>query len=285
MEAQACAIHLIEARNDYAKGRSMDTRFAISPDSTLIAFDVSGAGTPILLLHGGGGSRRDWHETGYVARLQDEFTVIPVDLRGHGESDKPTDPACYTTEKLGQDILAVADACELDHFVLLGYSFGGRIGSHLASCSNRVGRLVMLGNRLGTGVSPTHRQFVFDLRARWMPIVETAGNAFDPTSLSEQDQQDLGKLVSPGELLPSLLAWSTAMLTWGTVRPSDLLCPTLWLMGSENDKALDTLREYEHEIPDSNIQVRILEMLNHGEEFESIDQVLPIILSFIQQEK
>lgn len=180
----------------------MDTRFAISSASTCIAFDVSGAGTPILLLHGGGGSRRDWHVTGYVERLQDDFTVIPIDLR-----------------------------------------------------------------------------------ARWMPIVEAAGNAFDPSSLSEQDQQGLGRLISPGELFPSLLAWSTAMLTWDTLRPSDLLCPTLWLMGSQNDKALDTLREYEHEIPESNIQVHILERLNHGEEFEAIDQVLPIILSFIKQEK
>jgi pimeloyl-ACP methyl ester carboxylesterase len=263
----------------------MDTLFATSPDSTRIAFDVSGTGAPILLLHGGGGSRLDWHDTGYVERLHDEFTVIPIDLRGHGESDKPAGPACYTTEKLGQDVLAVADACELDRFILCGYSFGGRVGSHLATCSNRIMRLVMIGNRLGTGVSPSHRQFVFDLRARWVPIIESAGNVFDPMSLSEQDQQDLGRLISPGELLPSLLAWSTAMLTWGTVRPSDLLCPALWVMGSENDKALDTLRDYENEIPDSNIQVRIVENLNHGEEFESIDQVLPIILSFIKQEQ
>jgi pimeloyl-ACP methyl ester carboxylesterase len=30
-----------------------------------------------------------------------------VDLRGHGESDLPTDPADYTTDKMGQDILTV----------------------------------------------------------------------------------------------------------------------------------------------------------------------------------
>jgi pimeloyl-ACP methyl ester carboxylesterase len=263
----------------------MDTCFATSPDSTRIAFDVSGAGTPILLLHGGGGSRLDWHETGYVARLQDDFMVIPIDLRGHGESDKPTDPARYSTEKLGQDILAVADACGLERFSLCGYSFGGRVGSHLASCSNRIMRLVMIGNRLGTGVSPTHRQFVLDLRARWTTMVEMAGDKFDLQSLSEKDRGDIKQLTFPGESLPSVLAWSTAMLTWATVSPSDLLCPTLWLIGSENDKALDTLREYENEIPDSSIRVRIIEGLNHGEEFESIDKILPTILPFIKQEE
>jgi hypothetical protein len=75
------------------------------------------------------------------------------------------------------------------------------------------------------------------------------------------------------------------MLTWATVSPSDLLCPTLWLIGSENDKALDTLKEYENEIPDSNIRARVIEGLKHGEEFESIDKILPVILPFINQEE
>jgi alpha-beta hydrolase superfamily lysophospholipase len=105
--------------------KTMNTRFATSHDSTRIAFDLTGAGTPLLLLHGGGGSRADWHENGYVARLHDEFTVIAVDMRGHGESDKPTDPAFYFTEKMGQDILALANACNVEHFILCGYSFGG----------------------------------------------------------------------------------------------------------------------------------------------------------------
>ena len=63
----------------------LNTRFTTSPDSIRIAYDVSGAGTPIMLLHGGGGSRKEWHETGYVTRLMEDFTVIAVDLRGHGE--------------------------------------------------------------------------------------------------------------------------------------------------------------------------------------------------------
>ena len=35
----------------------------------------------------------DMHAGGYVKRLAGEFTVISVDLRGHSESGKPTDPA------------------------------------------------------------------------------------------------------------------------------------------------------------------------------------------------
>ena len=260
----------------------MKTHFATSLDSTRIAFDVSGAGTPILLLHGGGGSRTDWHEGGYVARLQDEFTVIAVDLRGHGESDKPANAAFYTTEKMGQDLLAVADVCEMERFILCGYSFGGNVGRYLAACSDRVCKMVMLGNRL-SGASVEHRQFIFDFRARWEPIVKAArGGVFDPKSLSPKDQEDIGQLGFPGELLPSVLAWSTAMLDWGTITPADLRSPTLWLIGSENDKALESYREQEEVIPDSKVQVHILEGLNHEQEINEIDKVLPVILDFVR---
>ena len=260
----------------------MKTRFVLSPDRIRIAYDVSGVGAPILLLHGGGGSRTDWHTQGYVAHLAEELRVIPVDLRGHGESDKPTDPASYSTEKMGQDILAVADACDADRFILCGFSYGGNVGRYLAASSNRVSRLIMLGNRLGPGVSGEFRQFVFDFRARWAPVVQAAGNVFDPDCLSEKDQEDIRQLSSRGELLPAVLAWSTAMLDWGTVTPADLHCPTLWLIGSENDKAMESLKDYEGQIHGSQIQVRIIEGMNHEQEFDNIEQVLPVILDFVR---
>ena len=259
----------------------MTTQFATSPDSIRLAFDVTGAGTSLLLLHGGGGSHADWHETGYVERLRDEFSVIAVDIRGHGESDKPTDPAFYSTEKMGQDILAVANACSVEHFILCGYSFGGNVGRYLAARSNRVSKMVMLGNRMA-GSSGAHRQFIFEFRTRWEPVVKAASGTFDPKSLSPKDQEDIHELSFSGELLPSVLAWSTAMLDWGIVTPADLLCPTLWLIGTENDKALESYREYESEIPGSKVQVHLLEGLNHEQEFTEIDKVLPIILDFIR---
>jgi pimeloyl-ACP methyl ester carboxylesterase len=260
----------------------MSTHFTTSLDSTRIAFDISGEGTPLLLLHGGGGSRADWHTVGYVARFKEEFSLILMDLRGHGESDKPRDPARYSTEKMGQDILAVADACGADRFMLCGYSFGGNAGRYLAASSDRVAKMVMMGNRLGTGVSGEFRQFVFDFRDRWASVVEAAGDTFDPNSLSAQDQEEIQQLSFPGGLLPAELAFSTAMLDWGKVAPADLLCPALWLIGSENKNAMDSFRECQEDLPVSKVQVRIFEGMTHAQEFESIDQILPAILNFIK---
>jgi pimeloyl-ACP methyl ester carboxylesterase len=259
----------------------MITRYVTSSDSTRLAFDVTGAGTPLVLLHGGGGSRADWHETGYVTRLRDQFTVITMDLRGHGGSDKHVDPAMYTTDKMGQDILSVADACRVDRFILWGYSFGGNVGRYLAARSERVSKTVMLGSRM-SGSSNEHRQFILEFRARWEPVVGSAGEAFNPKSLPQKDQDDIRELSFPGELLPSVLAWSTAMLDWDTVTPTDFLCPTLWLIGTENKSTLDTYREHKTEILASKVQVHFLEGLNHEEEFNNIDQVLPLIQAFLR---
>ena len=65
-----------------------------------IAFDDDGEGDPIILLHGFAADRRtNWKLTGWSKLLQKAgFRVIAPDARGHGRSDKPTDPKDYAPE-------------------------------------------------------------------------------------------------------------------------------------------------------------------------------------------
>ena len=150
----------------------MDTLFTTSPDGTRIAYDSCGDGPDLLLIHGGGGSRQVWHETGYVDRLREEFAVITIDLRGHGQSDLPTDPSAYTTDKMGQDILAVADACDVHNFILWGMSFGSKVSCYLAVQSDRVTKLILIGAQLGPGVLGQLRQDALVFRvANKLPTV------------------------------------------------------------------------------------------------------------------
>src|SRR5215470_16757894 len=126
------------------------TRFADSSDGTKIAFDVSGEGAALILLHGGFvHTRRSWHDTGYVNRLATDFRVIAVDLRGHGESNAPTNADSYTTSLLVADILAVADACRADRFSVWGYSLGATLALYVASMTDRVRRAVIAGSYFG----------------------------------------------------------------------------------------------------------------------------------------
>ena len=138
----------------------MDTYYAVSADGKQVAYDRSGSGPALILLHGGGGRRQEWHEAGYVTRLHDQYTVITLDLRGHGESSQPTDPADYTIDKMQQDILAVADACEAERFNVWAMSHGGRVGRYLAAKPGRVTSMVLMSTLLGQGADGEMRQEV-----------------------------------------------------------------------------------------------------------------------------
>jgi pimeloyl-ACP methyl ester carboxylesterase len=254
----------------------MSTVYATSPDGTRVAYDRSGSGPAIVLLHGGGGTRQDWTEAGYVGRLRDNFTVITLDLRGHGQSGLPTEPAAYAIHKMGQDILAVADACRLDRFSMWGMSYGGKVGRYLADGSERVDRLILMGTPLGLGVSGQRRQEAIDFCAHWPPIVQAQREGTLDLDALSPDDQDLLCCLN----VPVMLGWVRAMLDWPAVEPADFRCPTLWLVGSEDPHAVASLREYEESLEGSRVQVHVVEGLGHDQVFDEIDRVLPTMVAF-----
>jgi pimeloyl-ACP methyl ester carboxylesterase len=76
--------------------------------------------------------------------------VVTFDHRGHGDSDKPADPAAYSFARLVDDTLGVADATGLDHFRLLGHSMGGMVARKIAMHEPaRVDALVMMDTSAG----------------------------------------------------------------------------------------------------------------------------------------
>lgn len=89
----------------------------------------NGAGPAVLLLHGFTGSHATW------APFLDAwpgFSLITVDLLGHGHSDYSTDPDRYRMEYCVADLVAVLNTLEIERVAVLGYSMGGRVALHLA---------------------------------------------------------------------------------------------------------------------------------------------------------
>jgi len=99
-----------------------------SPDGVRLAYDVTGEGKPIVLIHGFASSReQNWRSTGWIDRLAAEgFCVVSFDCRGHGKSDKPHDPAAYG-EHMIDDIIAVMDAARAPVADVMGYSMGSML--------------------------------------------------------------------------------------------------------------------------------------------------------------
>jgi pimeloyl-ACP methyl ester carboxylesterase len=117
-------------------------------DGVRLAFDRLGAGPAIVLVHGFGSSReQNWKSTGWYGGLTEAgFSVLAMDCRGHGRSDKPHDPAFYGHDRMAADVAEVMDAAGLEQALVVGYSMGGFIGLRLlAAHPGRVVRLAVAG--------------------------------------------------------------------------------------------------------------------------------------------
>lgn len=256
----------------------MTTIFAHSPDGLRIAYDRAGRGPAIVLLHGGGSNREVWHEFGYVGRLREGHTVITLDLRGHGESDLPTDPAEYTTDKMRGDVLAVADACGIERFAIWGMSFGGKVGRYLAARSDRVSKIIIMGIPFGPAVTAEMRQEIEAFCEHWPPIIEAQREGtLDLNSLSEDEREFM-----ESANVPVIMAWGRAMIDWPAMEPAEVGCPALWLVGSEDGPAMESAREYAGSLEGSSVQLQVVDGLDHAQVLMEIDRVFDTMLAFTQ---
>jgi len=98
---------------------------------------------PIVFLHGFPESHRTWRAV--APALADDFRVIAPDQRGFGGSDKPEGVEAYKTDRIVEDLLALADALGLGRFTLVGHDWGGAV-AWLAALKHpdRIRRLVIV---------------------------------------------------------------------------------------------------------------------------------------------
>jgi len=109
-----------------------------------IHVEVTGAGRPVVLLHGFPDSGRLWRSQ--VAALSAAgFMVIVPDLRGYGASAKPASVEEYSLLYVAGDVLAILDHLSLDRAHLVGHDWGSALAWTMASLvPDRVDHLVTL---------------------------------------------------------------------------------------------------------------------------------------------
>lgn len=116
-------------------------------DGVALACEDSGAGPPLLLLHGGFVSRREWAPQ--VERLSGRFRLVRFDMRGHGDSERT--PGEYSVERWAKDALGVMDALEIERCVCVGHSLGGMVAQVMARrAPERVAGLVLADTTYST---------------------------------------------------------------------------------------------------------------------------------------
>jgi pimeloyl-ACP methyl ester carboxylesterase len=222
---------------DVHRTAAAEPEFVVSDDGTAIAVWRSGAGPPLVLVHGTVADHGRWAPV--LPVFERRFSVLAPDRRGRGRSGDADE---YSLEREYDDVVAVIESVGNDVY-LLGHSYGGLCALEASLRTDRVSKLVLYEPTLGFLASPPHvvqrleellhRGAHDELVAYFM--VEVAGLTPDQV-----------------ELLRSLPAWDARVAAAGTVpreeranrtyvfepeRFRDLEVPTLFLQGGESPKA------------------------------------------------
>ena len=109
-----------------------------------IEFEGTGAGRPVVLLHGFPDSGRLWrHQVPALAAAG--FRVVVPDLRGYGASDKPAEVEAYALPYLAGDVMAVLDDLGIERAHVVGHDWGAALAWGIGSLiPDRVDHLVAL---------------------------------------------------------------------------------------------------------------------------------------------
>lgn len=135
-------------------------------DGTELALHRLGAGRPVVLLHGlFSDARTNWIRFGHARRLAEAgFEAIMPDLRAHGDSARPHDPAAYPADVLVEDARALIAHLGLDDYDLCGFSLGARTAARGVVQGLSPRQLVLAGMGL-EGLSGWDRRAAFFIDA------------------------------------------------------------------------------------------------------------------------
>jgi pimeloyl-ACP methyl ester carboxylesterase len=111
-----------------------------------ISYEVTGAGPPVLFIHGYPLNSTLWDPQ--VAALRGSYRCLVPDLLGFGRSEAPTDLDLYSVEAYAADLLAIMDDAGVEKASVCSLSMGGYVTfALLRSAPERVGSLIFAGTR------------------------------------------------------------------------------------------------------------------------------------------
>jgi pimeloyl-ACP methyl ester carboxylesterase len=117
------------AAHDKAEPAEGAARIAIAPDGVHVQYRLYGAGEPALVfIHGWASDSNYWREQ--VPVLKQKYTVVTVDLAGHGGTD--ANRSDWSMARFGQDVATALAAVPNQKLVLIGHAMGGPVALEAA---------------------------------------------------------------------------------------------------------------------------------------------------------
>jgi pimeloyl-ACP methyl ester carboxylesterase len=253
---------------------------SVTANNVKINYIEQGAGNEALVfVHGYSGGLRDWHEA--LQRLPKEYHAYALDLRGHGQSDRP---GSYQLAEFVEDIYAFSRELGIGQFTYVGHSLGGKIGYQFALDHPDVLKAMVLA-----APAPAHDFVPPDQRAAVIPMVTAAFGStegmkgFFGQTNNPPSQEVLNELINDA-LAADPAAKEECAVWWisTNLEPQlgDIRVPTLIVAGAKDDLPVDWERRYAHAIDGCRFEVR--EDDGHFLPQESPQEFVDLLTSFIK---
>lgn len=204
-------------------------------DGQELAYRSTGEGRPLVLLHGFTGNGQHLLRSGLPAALaRPGYRVIVPDLRGHGDSARPHDPAAYPPDVLADDGLALVDFLQLSDYDLGGYSAGAKVVLRMLARGARPARAIIAGQGLDALDGSTSRTGGY----RRMLAAIASGDRLEPGSpLAMQADWLAQSGADPRALLYVLDSFVDTPVT----ALAAITTPTLVVAGEEDERQAEKL--------------------------------------------
>ena len=206
----------------------------LNRDGVELYYEVHGEGPAILLTHGYSATSRMWR--GQIEALSLRHRLVLWDMRGHGGSSYPDDPAQYSEAATVADMAALLDAVGAETAIVGGLSLGGYMSLAFHAVHPARVRALLI---FDTG--PGYRNE--EARARWNETVEATARKLEAGGLEHLRKLSPERAGSEHRSADGLIRAARGMLTQHRARVIDSLpgihVPALVAVGAEDEPFLN----------------------------------------------
>lgn len=209
-----------------------------------------GSGNPFIILHGLFGSSDNWHTHG--KKLAEYFEVYLIDQRNHGDSGWSDD---FSYDIMAEDLHEFVKAHQLERFILLGHSMGGKTAMRFAQMyPEYIEKLIIVD--MGVKEYPiTHDRIIEGLKSIDLKIIKTRKEANQ--KLSEYVEENTVRQF----LLKNLVRDSKEGFSWKiNLKILDKKLPEIVMALPEQEALIDTLfisgGQSEYILPEDETNIR-----------------------------
>lgn len=248
-----------------------------------ISYQISGSGPALVLLHGFMESKAIWAD--FTEILQNDFTVIAIDLPGHGESEQVDE--IHSMQLMAETVKTVLEAEKIEKSVVAGHSMGGYVALQFAVDNGEmVEGLILFHSNAKADTDEAKEN-----RRRTINIVKQNKSGFIKQFIPELfDQKHVGKYNIEIQKLQDIASLMTpenifAALSGMRDRPNQLQyllvteIPVLFIIGKQDSRMPYTQLMAQAVIP-SHSEILLLEDVGHMGYIEAPGKTLQALKYF-----